>query len=99
MSLRRVSIGRSNVFNTTEVRATGLWSFRPLILGFLGTGMMVDVFKKPGTVHSASEVLKMSVNTGDSWSAQNHSVEGETAYGPAALRGFIFFRGLLTSLS
>ena len=38
--------------------------------------MMVDVFKKPGTVHSASEVLKMSVNTGDSWSAQYHSVEG-----------------------
>ena len=60
--------------------------------------MMVEVLKQAGTTHSASEVLKMSVNTGDSWSAQYLSVEGETASGPAALRGFCLFKSLLTSL-
>ena len=61
--------------------------------------MMVDVLKQAGTTHSASEVLKMFVNTGDSWSAQYLIVEGETASGPAALRGFCLFNSLLTSLS
>ena len=37
---------------------------------FLGTGMMVEVLKQAGTWHDFSEELKMSVNTGDSWSAQ-----------------------------
>lgn len=39
--------------------------------------MLVDL-KQAGTSHVSSEVLKMFVNTGDSWSAQCFSVEGET---------------------
>lgn len=31
--------------------------------------MMVVVLKRAGTLHVSSEGLKMSVNTGDSWSA------------------------------
>jgi len=35
-------------------------------LGFLGTGMMVEDLKQAGMWQVFSEVLKMSVNTGDS---------------------------------
>ena len=37
---------RSNTFMTTEVRATGRWSFRLAMLGFLGTGTMVAVLSR-----------------------------------------------------
>ena len=40
--------------------------------------MMVEVLKQAGTWHVSSEVLEMSVNTGDSWSAQCFRVGGET---------------------
>jgi len=56
-------------------------------------------WKQAGTWHVSREVLKMSVNTGDSWSAQCFRVEGETESGPAAFRGFCFLNSLLTSLS
>jgi len=35
----------SNDLITTEVRATGLLSLRPVIFGFLGTGMMAEVLQ------------------------------------------------------
>ena len=38
--------------------------------GFLGTGMMVEDLRQAGTWHVSREVMKMVLNTGDSWSAQ-----------------------------
>ena len=52
--------------------------------GVLGMGMMVEDLKQAGTWRVSSEVLKMSVNTRDSWSAQCFKVEGETESGVAA---------------
>lgn len=61
--------------------------------------MMVEVLKQAGTWHISKEVLKISVNTGDSWSAQCFKVDGETESGPAAFRGFCLLKILFTSLS
>ena len=61
--------------------------------------MMVEVLKQAGTWHDFSEELKMSVNTGDSCSAQCFRMDGETASGPVALRGFCLLKSLKTSLS
>ncbi len=61
-----------------------------------GTGTMVAVFKQVGTDASDSEVLKMSVNTSDSWCAQSFSTRPGMLSGPAALRGLIPFRVLLS---
>jgi len=66
MALRWDSTRRSNDFINTEERAIGLLSFRPMILGFLGMEMVVEVLKQAGTWHVSSEVLKMPVNTRDS---------------------------------
>ncbi len=60
-------------------------------------GTMVAVFKQVGTDASDSEVLKMSVNTSDSWCAQSFSTRPGMLSGPAALRGLIPLRVLLTS--
>ncbi len=60
-------------------------------------GTMVAVFKQVGTDASDSEVLKMSVNTSNSWCAQSFSTRPGMLSGPAALRGLIPLRVLLTS--
>ncbi len=56
--------------------------------------MMVEVLKQPGTWHFSKEVLKISVSTGDSWSAQYFRMDGETESGPAAFRGFCLLKTL-----
>ncbi len=66
MALMCDSTRRSKDFITTEVTATGLWSLSTVVLGFLGMGILVEDLKQAGTWHVSSEVLKMSVNTGDS---------------------------------
>ena len=88
MDLRCACTRHSKDFITTEVRATGLLSLSPVGLGFLGTGMMLEDLKTAGTWHVSREILKMFVNTGDSWSAQCFGVAGETESGQATLQGF-----------
>ncbi len=55
-----------------------------------GTGTMVAVFKQVGTDASDSEVLKMSVNTSDSWCAQSFSTR---VIGACSLAGVNSFKG------
>ncbi len=49
--------------------------------------MIVMISKKTGTWHVSSEVLKMSVNIRDNWSAQYLKVERETEFGPGCFPG------------
>ncbi len=51
------------------VRATGLQSFKHVILFFFGMGTMVDFFKHEGTTDRERDRLKMSVKTPASWKA------------------------------
>ncbi len=51
------------------VRATGLQSFKHVILFFFGMGTMVDFLKHAGTTDRERERLKMSVKTPASWKA------------------------------
>ncbi len=56
---------------TTDLRATGLQSFSPVVLVFFGMGMMVERLKHEGTLHSSSDLLEICVKMGVSWSAQD----------------------------
>ena len=67
----------------TDVSATGWYSFRQVMLVFLGTGTMVVCLKHVGISDSVRNRLKMSVQTLDSWSARSTS-PGNLS-GPAAL--------------
>ncbi len=58
MSFRWASTSFSNDFMTTDIRATGLYSFSTVILEFFGMGMMVECLKHEGTSHSSSDLLK-----------------------------------------
>ncbi len=64
MSFRWASNSFSNDLMTTDVRATGLSSFSPVILDFFGMGMMVECLKHEGTSHSSSDLLKIFVKMG-----------------------------------
>ncbi len=48
-------------------------------------GMMVDRLKHEGTSHSSSDLLKLFVTMGASWSAQDFRQTGVTQSGPGAL--------------
>ncbi len=51
------------------VRATGLQSFKHVILFFFGMGTMVDFLKHEATTDRERDRLKMSVKTLASWKA------------------------------
>ncbi len=72
MSFRWASTSFSNDFMTTDVRATGLKSFSPVILDFFGMGMMMERLKHEGTSHNSSDLLKFYVKMGASLSARYH---------------------------
>ncbi|MEQ2248541.1 hypothetical protein ILYODFUR_020048 [Ilyodon furcidens] len=66
----------------------------PVMVGFLGTGMMVKRLKQEGTSHSSSDLLKISVKMGASWQSLRHY---QTLSGPEAF--LVFRRRNITSYS
>ncbi len=79
------------------VRATGLQSFKHVILFFFGMATMVDFFKHEGTTNRESERLKMSVKTPASWNAYALSTRPGVPSGPTALRIFTRRKDRVTS--
>ncbi len=79
------------------VRATGLQSFKHVILFFFGMGTMVDFLKHAGTTDRDSERLKMSVKTQASWKAHALSTRPGIPSGPTAFLMFIRLKDRVTS--
>ncbi len=57
-------------------------------------GMMVERLKHEGTSHSSSDLLKVCVKMGASWSAQDFRQAGVTPSGPGAFYPFLFPKDL-----
>ncbi len=79
------------------IRATGLQSFKHVILFFLGMGKMVDFFKHEGNTDRERDKLKMSVKTSASWKAHALSTWPGMPSGPTALRMFTRLKDRVTS--
>ncbi len=61
--------------------------------------MMVERLKHKGTSHSSSDLLKIFVKIGDSWSAHDFRQTGVTQSGPGAFFIFCFRKTWRTSSS
>ncbi len=61
--------------------------------------MMVECFKHEGTSHSSSDLLKIFVKMGASWSAQDFRQAGVTESGHGAFYLFCFRKTWRTSSS
>ncbi len=61
--------------------------------------MMVERLKHEGTSHSSSDLLKMWVKMGASWSAQVFRQAGDTPSGPGAFLLLFFLKTWHTSSS
>ncbi len=81
------------------VRATGLQSFKHVILFFFGMGTMVDFLKHEGTTDRERERLKMSVKTPASWNLHARSTRPGMPSGPTALRMFTRLKARVTSVT
>ncbi len=79
------------------VRATGLQSFKHVILFFFGMGTMVDFLKHEGTTDRERDRLKMSVKTQASLKAHAMSTRPVIPSGPMALRMFTRLKDRVTS--
>ncbi len=79
------------------VRATGLQSFKHVILFFFGMGTMVDFLKHEGTTDRERDRLKISVKTPASWKAHALSTRPGMPSGPTALRMFTRLKDRVTS--
>ncbi len=79
------------------VRATGLQSFKHLILFFFGMGTMVDFWKHAVTTDRERDRLKISVKTPASWKAHALSTRPGMPSGPTALRMFTRLKDRVTS--
>ncbi len=77
---------------TADVKATGLQSLRPGLLGFLGMGLMVECLKQQGTSHSSRDLLKICVKMEANWSAQTFRHAGEIPSGPEFFLDFCFLK-------
>ncbi len=58
-----------------------------MILGYLGTGMIVEHLMQEGTSHNSSDLLKNQMD--DSWTAQALRQAGKTTSGPLAYLIFV----------
>lgn len=76
----------SNDFINTEVNATGRKSLHSLEHGFLGSGMMCEVFQAVGKVCVSSECWNMGCHTGASSSVYVFRIEALMLSGPVDLR-------------
>lgn len=83
-------------FMTREVRATGLRSFRTLMVPFFGMGITVEFFHIAWTV-LVKEPWKRCWNTSPSCSAQCHRVRPQMSSGPGAVFFLVLLRALTTS--
>ncbi len=79
------------------VRATGLQSFKHVILFFFGMGTMVDFLKHAGTTDRKRERLKMSVKTPASWKAHALSTRPGIPSGPTDFQMFTRLKDRVTS--
>ncbi len=61
--------------------------------------MMVEHLKHEGTSHSSSDLLKICVKMGASWSAQVFRQAGDTPSGPGAFLLLFFLKTWCTSSS
>ncbi|KAI4894901.1 hypothetical protein NFI96_007342 [Prochilodus magdalenae] len=89
----------SKHFITTNVKATGRKSFKQAGCDFFGTGTMTDYLKHAGTMPWLRDELKISMNTGASWSAQALMTRPAILSGDAAFLAFNLLKALRTSLS
>ncbi len=79
------------------VRATGLHSFKHVILFFFGMGTMVNFLKHAGNTDRERDRLKMSVKTPASWKAHALSTQPGIPSGPTAFRMFTRLKDRVTS--
>ncbi len=79
------------------VRATGLQSFKNVILFFFGMGTMVDFLKHEGTTDREKDRLKMSVKTPSSWNVHARSTWPGMPSGPTAFWMFTRLKDRVTS--
>ncbi len=79
------------------VRATGLQSFKNVILFFFGMGTMVDFLKHEGTTDREKDRLKMSVKSPSSWNVHARSTRPGMPSGPTAFRMFTRLKDQVTS--
>ncbi len=79
------------------VRATGLQSFKHVVLFFFGMGKMVDFWKHEGTTDRERDRLKMSVKTPASLNAHALSTWLGMPSGLTALWMFIRFKDRVAS--
>ncbi len=79
------------------VRATGLQSFKHVILFLFGMGTMVDFFNHEETTDREKERLKMSVKTPASWNVHARSTRPGVPSRPTALRIFTRRKDRVTS--
>ncbi len=79
------------------IRATGLPSFKHVILFFFSLGTMVNFLKHEGTTDRERERLKMSVKTPASWKAHALSTWPGMPSGPTALWIFTRLKDRVTS--
>ncbi len=71
------------------VRATGLQSFKHVILFFFGMGTMVDFLKHEGITDRERDRLKMSIKTPASWNDSSSRCYFETNLATDQIRGLV----------